>query len=152
MTAAHRDQQVDRQAGGDAHQHRLWLARQQRAAVLQGARRLLRLHGKHHRIKAAVAVDGLGIGVDLHAEPVVQPLLPALRAAQRRLAAQYLEQAPALAGTRDVTVIGSGQSGAEVVHRIGPNDGYFAELSRRWSEVINEACRAVPRVPFGPPA
>lgn len=52
----------------------------------------------------------------------------------------------------DLVTARHGQSGAEVVQRIEPNDGYFAELSRRWSEVINEACRAVPRVPFGPPA
>lgn len=52
----------------------------------------------------------------------------------------------------DLVTARQGRPGAEVVHRIWPNDGYFAELSRRWSEVINEACRAVPPVPFGPPA
>ncbi|PAU98292.1 peptidase [Paracoccus salipaludis] len=50
----------------------------------------------------------------------------------------------------DLVTARQGQSEAEVVRRIETNDGYFAELSRRWSEVINEACRAVPKVPFEP--
>lgn len=50
----------------------------------------------------------------------------------------------------DIVTARHGQSRAEAVHRIEADDGYFAELSRRWSEVINKACKTIPRVPFEP--
>ncbi|EEP70101.1 L-lysine 6-monooxygenase [Micromonospora sp. ATCC 39149] len=52
----------------------------------------------------------LGVGT----EPVVPPSVEPLLGTRVFHAGRYLEHAPALAGARDVTVIGSGQSGAEV--------------------------------------
>ncbi|MEO3777258.1 lysine N(6)-hydroxylase/L-ornithine N(5)-oxygenase family protein [Micromonospora sp. B11E3] len=52
----------------------------------------------------------LGVGT----EPVVPPPFAAVLGTEVFHSGQYLHHVPALAGARDVTVVGSGQSGAEV--------------------------------------
>ncbi|WP_112875502.1 peptidase [Paracoccus endophyticus] len=50
----------------------------------------------------------------------------------------------------DIVTARQGRPGAELVHRIEAGDRYFADLSRSWSEVINQACASTPPVPFVP--
>jgi lysine N6-hydroxylase len=64
--------------------------------------------GDRHRVLARNVVLGVGT------EPVVPQVLAHLVGDSVFHAAGYLERRDALAGARDVTVVGSGQSGAEV--------------------------------------
>jgi putative proteasome-type protease len=50
----------------------------------------------------------------------------------------------------DLLVARHGQSLAELIHRVEANDLYFADLSRRWSEALNQARAEIPLPPFGP--
>ena len=50
----------------------------------------------------------------------------------------------------DLVVVRQGQSKAELVHRIGADDAYFAELSHRWSEALNQARAGIPLPPYSP--
>jgi lysine N6-hydroxylase len=60
------------------------------------------------------AVRGRALVVGIGTEPVLPEALAALEGERVLHAADYLDRAPGLAGLRDVTVLGSGQSGAEV--------------------------------------
>jgi putative proteasome-type protease len=50
----------------------------------------------------------------------------------------------------DLIVARNGQSRVEVVHRIGPEDAYFADLSQRWGGALEQARRAIPLPPYQP--
>lgn len=50
----------------------------------------------------------------------------------------------------DVMVARSGQTTAELLHRIDHRDAYFADLSRRWSDALAHARAEIPRPPYGP--
>ncbi|GHC83354.1 monooxygenase [Nocardiopsis terrae] len=65
-------------------------------------------HGRRSSVRTRALVLGIGT------EPVLPGPLRALEGDRVFHAAHYLDRAPALAGAGDVTVIGSGQSGAEV--------------------------------------
>jgi lysine N6-hydroxylase len=73
-------------------------------------------------VPSTVAARNVVLGVGT--EPVVPRPLEPLLGKHVFHASEYLEQAPALTGARDVTVVGSGQSGAEV----------FLDLLRRADE------------------
>ncbi len=60
------------------------------------------------------AVRGRALVLGIGTEPVLPDALAALEGERVLHAADYLDRAPGLAGLRDVTVLGSGQSGAEV--------------------------------------
>jgi len=50
----------------------------------------------------------------------------------------------------DLVVLRKGQASAEVVHRIGTDDGYFHDLSQRWSDALAHARAEIPAPPYGP--
>lgn len=50
----------------------------------------------------------------------------------------------------DLMVARQGQSRAEVVHRIGPDDAYFHDLSQRWSQALAHARAQIPLPPYLP--
>lgn len=60
------------------------------------------------------SVRGRALVLGIGTEPVLPGALAALEGERVLHAADYLDRAPGLAGLRDVTVLGSGQSGAEV--------------------------------------
>ncbi|MEV2275406.1 SidA/IucD/PvdA family monooxygenase [Nocardiopsis sp. NPDC049922] len=64
--------------------------------------------GATHTVRGRALVVGIGT------EPVLPEALRDLAGERVFHAAEYLDRAPGLAGARDLTVIGSGQSGAEV--------------------------------------
>jgi len=80
----------------------------------------LRWVGEHFEVgyadasgkRATVAARNVVLGVGTR--PVTPPAFDGLLGKEVFHAADYLPQRPALAGARDVTVVGSGQSGAEV--------------------------------------
>jgi putative proteasome-type protease len=49
----------------------------------------------------------------------------------------------------DLIVARSGQSKAELVHRIGEDDPYYRELSNRWSDALRAAQASIPKPPYG---
>ncbi len=63
---------------------------------------------EEHRVRARNVVLGVGT------EPIVPPAFADLLSKEVFHAGQYLHHVPALAGAEDITVVGSGQSGAEV--------------------------------------
>ncbi|MBO4209450.1 lysine N(6)-hydroxylase/L-ornithine N(5)-oxygenase family protein, partial [Micromonospora echinofusca] len=80
-----------------------------------------RTTGTTSRVTARNVVLGVGT------EPVVPDALAPLLGAEVFHAGEYLHRLPDLAGARDITVIGSGQSGAEVVldlFRRAPEHGW----------------------------
>jgi len=64
--------------------------------------------GGQQRVRARNVVLGIGT------EPIVPPAFAELLSKELFHASQYLNHVPALAGADDITVVGSGQSGAEV--------------------------------------
>jgi len=51
----------------------------------------------------------------------------------------------------DVVVVRSDACDAELVYRIEPGDGYFHDLSERWSAALRAAHMAIPRPPYVTP-
>ena len=50
----------------------------------------------------------------------------------------------------DLLVIRRDQLKSELVHRIGPDEPYFHDLSERWSEALRAAHSNIPRPPYAP--
>ncbi|MFV2196641.1 lysine N(6)-hydroxylase/L-ornithine N(5)-oxygenase family protein [Nocardiopsis sp. LOL_012] len=65
--------------------------------------------GRRHTVRGRALVVGIGT------EPALPEALRPLAGERVFHAAEYLDRAPALTGARDLTVLGSGQSGAEVL-------------------------------------
>lgn len=52
----------------------------------------------------------------------------------------------------DLMIARQGQSRADVVHRIGPDDAYFHDLSQQWSRALAQARAQIPLPPYMPAA
>ena len=51
----------------------------------------------------------------------------------------------------DLMVLRRDQLHSELIHRIGPDEPYFHDLSERWSEALRVAHLGIPRPPYAPP-
>jgi putative proteasome-type protease len=112
--------------------------------------RLFLIYGAGNFIECQSDTPFLQIGENKYGKPVLDrmlthetPMAEAMKVALISFSATMRSNL-AVGLPIDIATIRSGVSDLELIHRIGPEDEYYAELNNRWSNALRAAAAAIP--------